>query len=118
MPEFGSASMTGELKRVLVRPPLPEDVARWREYGWRAAPDHPAAAAEHEFLRGLLEEAGAEVVVSRHDPGNPDAISVCAPVLVGGAGAVLLGPGRGGRRGEPGAIAEPLEHAGVPIVDE
>ena len=118
MPLFGSASMTGALKRVLVRPPLPEDVARWRDYGWRAAPDHPAAAAEHEFLRGLLEEAGAEVVVSRHDPGNPDAIYVYDPVLVGEAGAVLLRPGKEGRRGEPAAIAEQLERAGVPIAGE
>ena len=110
--------MTGTLKRVLVRPPLPEDVARWREYGWRAAPDHPAAAAEHEALRGLLEEAGAEVVVSRHDPGNPDAIYVYDPVLVGADGAVLLRPGKEGRRGEPAAMVATLEAAGVPIVGE
>jgi N-dimethylarginine dimethylaminohydrolase len=118
MQQFGSASMTGTLKRVLVRPPLPEDVARWREYGWRAAPDHPAAAAEHEALRGLLEEAGAEVVVSRHDPGNPDAIYVYDPVLVGEDGAVLLRPGKEGRRGEPAAMVATLEAAGVPIVGE
>jgi N-dimethylarginine dimethylaminohydrolase len=118
MPQFGSASMTGTLKRVLVRPPLPEDVARWREYGWRAAPDHPAAAAEHEALRGLLEEAGAEVVVSRHDPGNPDAIYVYDPVLVGADGAVLLRPGKEGRRGEPAAMVATLEAAGVPVVGE
>jgi dimethylargininase len=110
--------MTGALKRVLVRPPLPEDVAHWRDYGWRAAPDHPAAAAEHEFLCALLEEAGAEVVVSRHDLGNPDAIYVYDPVLVGTAGAVLLRPGKEGRRGEPRAIAETLENAGVPIAGE
>lgn len=110
--------MTGALKRVLVRPPLPEDGARWRDYGWRAAPNHPAAAAEHELLRELLEEAGAEVVVSRHDPGNPDAIYVYDPVLVGTAGAVLLRPGKEGRRGEPRAIAETLENAGVPIAGE
>lgn len=110
--------MTGTLKRVLVRPPLPEDVARWREYGWRAAPDHPAAAAEHEALRGLLEEAGAEVVVSRHDPGNPDAIYVYDPVLVGEDGAVLLRPGKEGRRGEPAAMVATLEAAGVPVVGE
>ena len=110
--------MTGTLKRVLVRPPLSEDVGRWREYGWRAAPDHPAAAAEHEALRGLLAEAGAEVVVSRHDPGNPDAIYVYDPVLVGERGAVLLRPGKDGRRGEPGAIATSLETAGVPIAAE
>ena len=110
--------MTGTLKRVLVRLPLPEDVARWREYGWRAAPDHPAAAVEHEALRGLLEEAGAEVVVSRHDPGNPDAIYVYDPVLVGGSGAVLLRPGKEQRRGEPTAIVATLEASGVPIAGE
>ena len=110
--------MTGRLERVLVRPPLQEDGARWREYGWRAAPDHAAAAAEHDALRGLLEDAGAEVVVSRHDPGNPDAIYVYDPVLVGTAGAVLLRPGKEGRRGEPAAIAEALADADVPIVAE
>ena len=110
--------MTGTLKRVLVRPPLSEDVERWREYGWRAAPDHPAAAAEHEALRSLLEEAGAEVIVSRHDPGNPDAMYVYDPVLVGTGGAVLLRPGKEGRRGEPTAIVAALETAGVPVAAE
>jgi len=118
MPLFGSASMTGVLERVLVRPPLPEDVSRWREHGWRAAPDYPAAAAEHEAFRGLLAEAGAEVVVSRHDPGNPDAMYVYDPVLVGGEGAVLLRPGKEGRRREPAAIGATLEAAGVPIAAE
>jgi N-dimethylarginine dimethylaminohydrolase len=110
--------MTGALKRVLVRPPLPEDAARWREYGWRAAPDHAAAAAEHEVFCALLEEAGAEVVVSLHDPGNPDAIYPYDPVLVGSAGAVLLRPGKEGRRREPAAVAATLEAVGVPVVGE
>jgi N-dimethylarginine dimethylaminohydrolase len=107
--------MTGRLERVLVRPPLLEDTANWREYGWRAAPDHPSAAAEHEAFCAILEDAGAEVVVSRHDPGNPDAIYVYDPVLVGDDGAVLLRPGKEGRRAEPASIAEPLGEAGVPI---
>ena len=110
--------MTGALGRVLVRPPLAEDVERWREYGWRAAPDHAAAAAEHEVLCGLLEDAGAEVVVSRHDAGNPDAIYVHDPVLVGEGGAVLLRPGKEGRRREPAAMASLLHAAGVPIAGE
>ena len=110
--------MTGRLERVLVRPPVPEDGARWREFGWRSAPDHAAAAAEHEAFRGVLEDAGAEVVVSSHDPGNPDAIYVYDPVLVGGEGAVLLRPGKEGRRGEPGAIADALVAADVPIAAE
>jgi N-dimethylarginine dimethylaminohydrolase len=115
---YGSQSMTGTLRRVLVRPPLPEDAGRWRAYGWRAAPDPAAAAAEHEAFRGLLEEAGAEVVVSQHDPGNPDAIYVYDPVLVGNAGAVLLRPGKEGRRAEPAAVAAALEAAGVPVAAE
>lgn len=110
--------MSGTLTRVLVRPPLAEDVEHWREYGWRAAPDYPAAAAEHEVLCGLLEDASAEVVVSRHDPGNPDAIYVHDPVLVGEAGAVLLRPGKEARRSEPAALVAPLEAAGLPIADE
>ncbi len=118
MAGFGSQSMTGRLERVLVRPPAPQDIVRWREYGWRAAPDHAAAATEHEHLCSLLEDAGAEVIVSHHDPGNPDAIYVYDPVLVGDAGAVLLRPGKEGRRGEPAAIAEPLAAAGVPVAAE
>ncbi len=107
--------MTGSLARVLVRPPLAEDVEHWREYGWRAAPDHAAAALEHELLCSLLEGAGTEVVVSRHDPGNPDAIYVYDPVLVGTQGAVLLRPGKEARRTEPAALATVLEGAGVPV---
>jgi dimethylargininase len=118
MSRFGAQSMTGRLERVLVRPPLPEDAERWREYGWRAAPDPAAAESEHERLCAILEEAGAEVVVSRHDPGNPDAIYVYDPVLVGASGAVLLRPGKEGRRGEPAAIASSLAAAGVPVAAE
>ena len=118
MPAYGSQSMWGALERVLVRAPLSEDVAGWRAYGWRAAPDHAAASAEHELLRGILVDAGAEVVESRHDPGNPDAIYVYDPVLVGGAGAVLLRPGKEARRGEPAALAAALESVGVPIAAE
>ena len=118
MARFGSQSMTGRLERVLVRPPLAEDAEHWREYGWRSAPDHAAAAAEHELLCGILESAGAGVVVSRHDPGNPDAIYVYDPVLVGAQGAVLLRPGKEGRRGEPAAITSSLTAAGVPVAAE
>ena len=115
MKTFGAASMTGALRRVLVRPLLPEDAARWREHGWRAAPDPVAAAREHEDFCLLLEDAGAEVVVSRHDPGNPDALYPYDPVLVGEAGAVLLRPGKPVRRSEPGALADTLRDAGVPV---
>jgi N-dimethylarginine dimethylaminohydrolase len=116
MAAYGSASMWGELRRVLVRRPLPEDGEAWKAYGWRASPDIEVARAEHEALCILLEEAGAEVVVSEHDPGNPDAIYTYDPTLVGPDGAVLLHPGKDGRRREPEATAPVLEEAGVPVV--
>jgi N-dimethylarginine dimethylaminohydrolase len=107
--------MWGTLERVLVRRPLPQDAARWREYGWHAEPDVAAAQAEHEALCLTLEAAGAEVIVTEHDPGNPDAIYTYDPVLVGDEGAALLRPGKEGRLGEPEGIGAALEAAGVPI---
>jgi dimethylargininase len=118
MPGFGAASMTGKLERVLVRPLLQADVAGWRAAGWRAEPDPVAAAREHEAFCLLLEETGTEIVVSHHDPGNPDALYPYDPVLVGRDGAVLLRPGKVGRRREPAALAPELEGAGVPVAAE
>jgi N-dimethylarginine dimethylaminohydrolase len=112
---YGANSMTLPLRRVLVRPPQPEDAARWREYGWRAEPDAAAAAAEHEALRAILAGAGAEVVVARGDRGNPDAIYAYDPVLVGPHGAVLLRPGKDGRLKEPAALEAGLAEAGIPV---
>ena len=99
----------GRPRRVLVRRPLPEDASAWEAYGWRGAPEPGAAQAEHEAFCALLEEAGAEVVLSEHDPGNPDAIYTYDPTLVGRDGAVLLRPGKEGRRGEPEGTVAALE---------
>ena len=115
MPSYGCQAMWGDLERVLVRPPLPGDADHVERYGWRGVPDHAAAASEHEELRALLQTAGAEVIVSQHDPGNPDAIYVYDPVLVGDSGAALLRPGKEGRLGEPAGIGRSLEAAGIPI---
>ena len=107
--------MWGELRRVLVRRPLAADATAWEAYGWRAAPDVAAAQAEHESFCAVLEEAGAQVVVSEHDPGNPDAIYTYDPTLVGRDGAVLLRPGQEGRRGEPEGTVAALDLAGIPV---
>ncbi len=115
MSAYGSRSMWGRLDRVLVRRPLAADAERWADFGWHAAPDVAAAQVEHEELCLLLEEAGAEVIVSEHNPGNPDAIYTYDPVLVGDDGAVLLRPGKPGRLAEPDAMATALVAAGVPV---
>jgi N-dimethylarginine dimethylaminohydrolase len=90
---------------------------RWRELGWRSAPDPARAAAEHEAFRARLSDAGAEVVVGIAPAlDDPDAIYTYDPVLMTDAGAILLRPGKDARRGEPAVAAADLEGAGVPVV--
>jgi dimethylargininase len=108
--------MVAALRRVLVRPPRPEDARGWRVFGWRAEPEPARMEAEHEEFRALLAGAGAEVIVaSAPQSGNPDAIYVYDPALVADEGAVLLRPGKEGRRGEVEAMEADLERAGVPV---
>jgi dimethylargininase len=112
---YGCQSMTGALRRVLVRAPRPEDLGGWETCGWRAEPDPAGIAREHEAFCSLLEDAGAEVVLAGSAaPGNPDAIYTYDPALVADDGALLLHPGKKCRRGEVDAMAEDFERAGIP----
>jgi dimethylargininase len=113
---YGSQSMTGLLRRVLVRAPRPEDAIAWRAYGWRAEPDPTRMLEEHEAFRAQLEDAGAEVILAETPvPMCPDSIYVYDPALVTDEGALLLRPGKEGRRAEVEAMAADLVEAGVPI---
>ena len=113
---YGCQSMTGELRRVLVRSPRAQDLGGWQMCGWRAEPDPAGIAAEHEAFCELLEGAGAEVMLAESPAdGNPDAIYTYDPALVADAGALLLYPGKACRRAEVPALAEDFERAGVPV---
>ncbi len=113
---YGCQSMTGELRRVLVRAPRAEDLHGWPSCSWTAAPDPRAIAEEHEAFCELLESAGAEVLAAESPAdGNPDAIYTYDPALVTDDGALLLYPGKKCRRPEVDAIAQDLERAGVPV---
>jgi N-dimethylarginine dimethylaminohydrolase len=71
---------------------------------------------EHEAFRSLLADAGAEVVVAATPHSlDPDAIYVYDPALVSDDGAVMLRPGKEGRRGEVEVMAADFVEAGVPI---
>ena len=94
--------------RILVRAPSAEDVPSWRELGWHAEPDFTQMVDEHALFRSALAEAGAEVIEARGEPGNLDSIYVYDPVLVTPRGAILLQPGKAGRRREPEALAGDL----------
>jgi dimethylargininase len=115
-PAYGAQSMWAPLRRVLVRAPDPASVAAWQAYGWRGEPDPVRLAEEHEAFRGLLADVGAEVVVGETPAGvSPDAIYVYDPALVTDDGAILLRPGKEGRRIEVDTMAADLVAAGVPI---
>ena len=113
---YGCQSMTGELRRVLVRAPRAEDLHGWQMCSWRVEPDATGIAREHEEFCRILEHAGAEVVLAESAAeGNPDAIYTYDPAIVAKDGALLLNPGKKCRRGEPAALAEDFERAGIPI---
>jgi dimethylargininase len=112
---YGAQSMTAPLRRVLVVAPRPEEATRWREAGWRAAPDPARLAAEHEAFRAELEAAGVEVVVSETSPESGlDGVYPYDPALVVRDGALLLRPGKESRLGEVEPLGRSLNAAGVP----
>jgi dimethylargininase len=111
---YGGQTMTGPLRRVFVRRPC-RRTHRCREYGWRSEPDPARLAREHEALCELLAGAGAEVVVGEPHPENPDAVYAFDPAIVSDAGAILLRPGKPGRRDEVDAVERDLAAAGVPV---
>jgi N-dimethylarginine dimethylaminohydrolase len=103
------------LRRVYVRAPAGADLLAWKSFGWRSEPDPARAADEHAAFRAEIERTGAEVVTgSSPVAGDPDAIYTYDPVLLTDAGAILLRPGKEGRRLEPDAMAADLVAAGVP----
>ncbi|MEA2614060.1 MAG: hypothetical protein QOI52_2019 [Chloroflexota bacterium] len=109
----------GPLRRVYVREPRVDDLAAWETYNWRSAPDPGRIVDEHAAFRAALAETGADVVLGRAAvAGNPDAIYAYDPTLMTDEGAILLRPGKDGRRDEPSAAAKDLIDAGVAIVGE
>ena len=116
---FGGQTQVASLRRVLVRAPSSVDLGRWREFGWLAAPEPALAAEQHEVFCGILADAGAEVLFASSDvAGDPDAVYVCDPAIMSDRGAMVLRPGKVGRRVESTAIAEDLTAVGVPVAFE
>ena len=114
---YGGQTMWAPLRRVLVRAPEPAAAAAWRAFGWHREPDAERIAAEHEAFRGLLAEAGVEVVIGQTSvPLSPDAVYTYDPAIVTDRGAILLRPGKEGRRVEVDAMEADLLEAGVPIL--
>jgi len=106
--------MTAPLRRVLVR--RPGEVGRWREFGWRSAPDPARIVKEHEGFVAALESAGVEVVVGAPLDSALDAIYVHDPAALTSGGAILLRPGKELRQVEVDAIEGDFAAAGVGVI--
>ena len=114
---FGGQTMVAPLRRVLVRAPDEAALERWREFGWRAAPDPLRLLAEHEAFCTGLEDFGAEIVFGRAPlVGDPDAIYAHDVSFITDEGAIVLRPGKDLRRIEAAAAERDLESAGVPVI--
>ncbi len=122
---FNGHSMTGELQRVMVCPPVNAgwDVsgkaAAWRELGFQHAPDCEEAQSQHKILCGLLSEAGAEVVcLPATESLTLDAVYAHDASLATDYGLVLMNPGKKNRVAEARAHANFCGQMGIPVFGE
>jgi N-dimethylarginine dimethylaminohydrolase len=118
MKSYGSQSMAGPLRKVLVKRPGAAfggaDPTQWH---YTAQPNLEVAQQEHDALVELLRQAGAEVFY--HDepqPARADAVYVYDPAIVTDRGAIILSMGKDLRRGEEAPMARRLEALGVPVL--
>lgn len=114
---WGGQSMVAPLRRVIVRQPAqPRSDADFTAFGYPNPIDRQRAEREHAAFRGLLEEAGAEVIVAGPDEeGLLDAIFTYDPSLTTDAGAVLLRPGKALRLPEVALAEQTYAQLGIPI---
>jgi len=109
---FNGHSMVGALERVLVCSPhtagwhRPQPSARWRDLGFRHAPNFEAAQAQHHALCHQLAAAGAEVI--ELPPSNDlslDAVYTHDASLLTDFGLIVMRPGK------PNRVPEGIRHA-------
>lgn len=111
-----TAGVTAKLESVFLRAPDLEACARWREFGWREAPNPVGLLREHEELGEILDDSGAEVVFGDVVQGGLDAIYTFDPALVTPPGAVILRPGKQIRRAEIDTTSADLARLGLPVI--
>ena len=123
MVNFGGHTMTGRLRRVLVKRPAEAFIgadqiaAQWQGLGYLEPPNLAQAAVEHARFVALLEQAGAEVAYLPADPRTGlDSLYCHDPALITDAGVVTFHTGKPARRGEEPALADALSTLGVPLL--
>ncbi len=111
--DFGVASMTAPLRRVLVR--RPATAGDWDAAGWRV-PDPAGLERQHEAFCELLAGLGAQVEVAPALDGLVDAVYMHDPLVMTPRGGIPLRMRKPVRTAEPGHAAAELERLGVPLL--
>jgi dimethylargininase len=125
---FNGQSMVAPLRRVLLCSPQtagwsrPQSTERWRDLGFRHAPDIGEAQLQHESLRHALENSGAEVIelqpsdVLSLDDLSLDAVYVHDASLPTDAGLIVMRPGKPNRIAEGPRHVLSCEALGIPTL--
>jgi N-dimethylarginine dimethylaminohydrolase len=111
--DFGVASMTAPLRRVLVR--RPATAGDWDAAGWRV-PDPVALERQHEAFCELLAGLGAQVEVAPAIEGLVDAVYMHDPLVLTPRGGIPLRMRKPVRAAEPQHAAAELERLGIPVL--
>jgi dimethylargininase len=111
--DFGVASMTAPLRRVLVR--RPATAGDWDAAGWRV-PDPVALERQHEAFCELLAGLGTQVEIAPAIDGLVDAVYMHDPLVMTPSGAIPLRMRKPVRAAEPGYATAELERLGVPVL--
>ncbi|CAN5582792.1 dimethylarginine dimethylaminohydrolase family protein [soil metagenome] len=117
---YGGQSMSGPLRRVMVRrPAAPESESQWKAFNYVHPVDHAMSLVEHRALCDLLVGEGVDVIEATGDePGDLDAIFTYDPSLITDQGVILLNMGKKQRIGEPSLHARMYADFGIPILGE
>jgi N-dimethylarginine dimethylaminohydrolase len=112
---FGVRSMTGPLRRVLVR--RPATTGDFAGADWRT-PDPELLLRQHDQFCQLLADLGCDVELAAALGEMVDATYVRDAGMVTGRGAVLFQMEKPARAAEPPLLGTALEAAGVPVIAE
>jgi N-dimethylarginine dimethylaminohydrolase len=115
--EFGVTSSTARLRDVLVKRPGSAFGSAFDDpaSGFAGPVDLARAQKEHDTLVETLADLGVRVHHLDTEPAHdPDLVYVFDPLLIAGAGAIPLRPGKLGRQGEESILEDWTREAGIP----
>jgi len=123
MKAYGSQSMVGPLRRVIVKRPRQAFrdkaaiEAQWKDLNYTDPPDLAGAEKEFDAFIRVLEGGGAEVLsLPGDDRTGLDSLYTQDPFIITDAGAVIFQTGKVARRGEGPAIGDALKAWDVPVL--